>query len=71
MNLPLRVDGYLSRLAQKMFPGALVYCDESGPVEVWSLRWGGKEPLGLGNCFSAAKQSVVAMIAAEKAKGTT
>ena len=71
MKLPVRVDGYLSRRASQMFPGALVYCDESGPVEVWSLRWGGQEPLGLGNCFNAAKQSVAALIAAEKAKGTS
>ncbi len=68
-RIAIRVDGYLSRRAAVMFPGALVYCDSSGPVEVWSLRWGGLDPIGIGDSFRSAKQGIEALIVAEKAKG--
>ena len=51
-----------------MFPKALVFCDDSGPIEVWSLESAGQATIGLGNSFRAAKGAVYALIAAERAK---
>jgi hypothetical protein len=63
-----RIDGYLSRKAQQMFPKALVFCENGGPVEVWTMEWAGTPTVGLGGCFNAAKQAVDALISAERAK---
>ncbi len=65
-----RLDGYLSRKAQAIYPDALVYCDSSGPVEVWTLERPGVEALGLGSCFNGAKQAIDALAKAKsQAKG--
>ncbi len=63
-----RLDGYLCRKIQAVHPDALVYCDESGPVEVWTLERAGAEPLGLGGSFNDAKQAIDALVKAERAK---
>ena len=64
-----RLDSYLSRRAQTMFPKALVFCEEGGPVEVWSLEWAGQPTISIGRNFRDAKNGVDALVAAEKAKG--
>ena len=64
-----RLDAYLTRKAQAVFPTALVYCDEGGPVQVWTLERDGQPPLGLGPDFRAAHGAVVALVKVEKAKG--
>ncbi len=64
-----RLDGYLTRKAQAVFPTATVYCDEAGPVQVWTLERGGAETIGLGGSFRSAHGAVVALVKAEKAKG--
>jgi hypothetical protein len=65
-----RLDGYLSRKMQTIFPAALVYCDASGPVEIWTLEFGdaSTQGLDLGGSFNAAKQAVDALVKAERSK---
>ena len=64
-----RLDGYLSRKAQAAFPDALVYCDEAGPVQVWTLERSKVDTIQIGNSFRSAHQAIVAMVKAERAKG--
>ena len=68
-HMAKRLDGYLTRKAQAVFPTALVYCDEAGPLQVWTLERAGEETIGMGSSFNAAHQAVVALVKAEKAKG--
>jgi hypothetical protein len=62
-----RVEGYLSRLAQQIWTGALVFGegpqDGGGP---FILERPGKEPIGLGETFSNAHHGLSALIRAEK-----
>lgn len=62
-----RVDGFLAQKAQLLYPEALVYCNSSGPVEVWTLERPGEEPLGLGDSFKRAQHSLLAMLKASRA----
>lgn len=64
-----RLDGYLSRKAQAVFRDALVYCDESGPVQVWTMERPNTPTIGLGKSFRSAHGAIVAMVKAERAKG--
>lgn len=63
-----RIDGYLTRKAQAVFPTATVFCDEAGPVQVWTLERAGADPLGLGPSFRAAHGAIIGLVKAEKAK---
>jgi len=58
-----RVDGYLSRRAQNIWPGALV-SDTQGP-DGWILERPGEEDVALGENFHRAHQALTAMIRAE------
>lgn len=62
-----RVDGFCSTKAQLIYPEALVYCDSSGPVEVWTLERPGEQSLGLGDSFKRAQHSLLAMLKASRA----
>lgn len=62
----VRVDGYLSRLAQNCWKDALVVCLLSPGAETWQLERPGVEPVGLGESFSQAKQAVHAVVSAER-----
>jgi hypothetical protein len=42
-----------------------VTCQLEPGAETWIMERGGAEPLGLGSCFSDAKQAVHALVAAE------
>jgi len=65
-NMPRKkCDGYLSRLAQRAWKDALVVCQLEPGAETWIMERGGAEPLGLGACFSDAKQAVHALVSAE------
>lgn len=63
-----RVDGFLSRKAQAVWPCALVYCDEQTP-QVWMLVRPTVEDVGLGASFHDAKQALDAIMNAAKARG--
>jgi hypothetical protein len=60
-----RIDGYLSRRVQNIWPEALVLISETGE---YIVRRPDAEDLGLGDSFSRAQQAVDAMLAAERAK---
>lgn len=62
-----RIDGYLARKAQNIYPDALVYCDEGGTEEVWTLERPGQPAIGLGHSFHDATQAVAAMTRAKQA----
>lgn len=62
-----RIDGYLSRKVQAVHADGLVYVEEGGPVEIWTLERPGVAPLRLGGSFGAAKQAVAAMATADRA----
>ncbi len=67
-----RIDAYLSRKAQAVggaFAAAMVYCNDDGPVEVWTLERHGAPPIGLGSNFGAACRAIQALKAAKKAAG--
>lgn len=68
MNKKRRLDGYLSRKIQVIYPSALVYVDANGPVEVWTLEIKGEPFLDLGGSFGLARQAILAMLAAHKAE---
>lgn len=61
-----RLDGFLSRKAQTLYPDALVYCEDLGNGEVWTLERRDRDPLGLGRSFGNASQAVQAMIRASQ-----
>lgn len=65
---PLRVDGYLSRKAQEVFPRAIVLCQDDGNLETWFIRDAFADDLGLGATFRDARDSVGALVRAQKAK---
>lgn len=56
-----RLDGFLSRKAQKNSPGAMVYCAGEKPHETWTIERAGYEPLGIGKSFHEAHQAVMAL----------
>lgn len=58
-----RVDGYLSRRAQSIWPGALVF---EGPDGEWILERPGQEELGLGDSFNDAQQAIGALLRARR-----
>jgi len=60
-----KIDGYLSRRVQNVWPEALVFISEAGDYVV---RRPDAEDLGLGDSFSRAQQAVDAMLAAERAR---
>ena len=60
-----RVDGYLSRRCQQLWPGSLVHEEGDGS---WTLERLGLETLGLGDNFSSARQAVDALAASERQK---
>lgn len=57
-----KINGYLSRILQEVYPDALVVCvgDESWAVERPD------SVVGIGSSFNEAKQAVHAIIAAER-----
>lgn len=61
-----RVDGHLSKEAQKKWPSALVFVIPKEGGEDWILRRDGQEDIGLGGNFGHAKQTISAMISAER-----
>lgn len=64
-----RTDGFLTKLAQKAFPAATVWCLNEGTAEeTWELRRPAEAPVGLGHYFGLARQSVEGLVAAEAAK---
>lgn len=71
------IDGYLSRRAQQIWPGALVYKLDEGNGERWALERPATterselETVALGTTFGAARQAVDALISAERARRST
>lgn len=65
-----RIDGFLSRKAQAHWPGALVYCEDLGNGETWTLERAGLDTIGLGSNFGHAQQALWALIAAEKERNS-
>lgn len=65
----LRIDGYLSRLAQNIEPSALVYVLESEGIQKWFLKVEDTDKeFGLGDNFHRAQQGVRAWINSMKSK---
>lgn len=64
-----RVDAYLSRKIASVYPTGLVYCDSSGPVEVWVLEREKEQPLGIGKSFGEAHAAVLELLRAAKNQG--
>ncbi len=64
-----RVDAYLSRKAQDVWPGAYVQCRTEGRVEIWSLERPRQAlpPIRLGGTFKAAVRAIRAISLAEHA----
>jgi len=63
-----RTDGFLSKMAQRVWPQATVWClDEHTKGEHWELRRPGEAVVRLGSYFGLARQSVEALVAAEEA----
>lgn len=63
------VDGYLSRRAQQVEPRSLVVCIDRGTAaEAWQIETPDAEPLGLGDSFGRAQQSVVAFVRSRRAQ---
>ncbi len=60
----ITVNGYLSRLAQNIWPDAIVSVVDEGNGVTWILRHG-KEKFGLGGSFHEAKQAVHAIVKSE------
>jgi hypothetical protein len=68
-NVKQRIDGYLSRLAGEVVPGAMVVCTYvEGGKEEWALVRPGKDDLGLGSNFGSASPALRAWIASVKAQ---
>lgn len=67
-----RIDGYLTRLAQEAWSGALIHCetgsDASGEWEDWWIERPGVEDLGLGCKFPEAKLALQGLLKAERAR---
>jgi hypothetical protein len=62
MSQKSRVDGYLSRRVQQLWPRGLVYCRTlHDGVEEWALVRPGEPDLGLGNSFGRAQDAVHAL----------
>ena len=54
-----RIDSFLSGIAQKHFPGALVVClDEKTDNEAWVLKIPNSNNLGLGSQFKIARRAL-------------
>jgi hypothetical protein len=60
-----RIEGYLSRVAQGLWPDALVIC--RGDRE-WIIQRNGQPDMGLGDNFGAANQALHALVRAERAR---
>jgi hypothetical protein len=65
------INAYLSRKAQAVEPGALVYCEDreedGGRWEEWTLELAG-EVVGLGENFGEAKAGVLAWVKSRRAR---
>lgn len=63
-----RIDAFLTNMAQKHFPEAVIYClDEHSPQE----RWLFEEPeqnIILGDCFKVARRALEMFLSAKKGK---
>jgi len=57
------VDGYLSRRAQQLYPGAIVTHDDKRD---YRIERPDAEPLGLGDSFSSAHTALTALHAAHR-----
>ncbi len=55
------IDGYLSRLAQKVWPSAIVMRKETGEGFEFRLERDDQEPVGLGTDFRNAKAAIEAL----------
>lgn len=62
-----RVDAYLSRKLQEVYPTALVFCEYDAGKETWTMRRDSEADWILGASFQEAKAAVDVVIKAEKA----
>ncbi len=59
-----RIDEYLTRKARGIsdaYFDAVVYCDDGGPVEVWTLERVGTAAIGLGGSFATARRAILSL----------
>lgn len=70
-----RVDAFLTRMAQAVWPAALVYCETMPGKETWYVEKTGPseggfspEQLGIGSTFSEARAALTVMVKAESAR---
>jgi len=62
------VHGYLSRRAQTLWPGSMVYSEDADdPRARWTMERPGLESLDLGRDFRDATQAIHALMDAERA----
>jgi len=67
-----RIENYLTRLAQEVWPGAVIFeVIEKGRPALWTLEGKGSEPIILGQTFAEARQGLDLLIKSEKRKTKT